>query len=534
MVTGQQHPWVLVGPWYRWSSPYDRMVGRLERPVFQKFESSDFVNEFLKDPQHSLKYVDPDDYVQRPARIDGAWTLSKTTVRKIYLETHKRFYLVVCEVHCDRPGFPNTSRDEVCEAGFVVRRRLAKIPKGATAEAQKVLQSIAVSRAQMAQMEELPPGMKLGATKGLRAKVVSKYSEAQAELMTVASEHGIALQLQGWIPDDFDGIGSWQDVEETPCKTSERIYPLYPLIPDPTIKDFSGGKRTLYFGVLPASSADVDTAGNPHFDDRSLYEVRCFVRRHDPNCPKKRERNDCKGELVWSRRTESYQLASQFDLSGTSNRPVNIFLPDLRALEAQARALQPGQGSPVRMIAPSDSNLEANVPDGDLGNMSKKTPGAAICCFSIPLITIVATFVFKLFLPVVMLLFGLWFLLKLKFCIPPSLELEAGVAVELDVALGGIEAGIDIDVAVDLQLFDDLKDAIEPFTQMKLGDLEDSDGNSLDKTDVVQIAANQSVDFSSSLPDGIEVDSGTASAPKRTLPSATSGLEYEDRVEVKV
>ena len=48
-----------------------------------------------------------------------------------------------------------------------------------------------------------------------------------------------------------------------------------------------------------------------------------------------------------------------------------------------------------------------------------------ICSFSIPLITIVATFVFKLFLPVVMFLFGLLFLLKLKFCIPLSVECRA-------------------------------------------------------------------------------------------------------------
>ncbi|MCP5117797.1 MAG: hypothetical protein GY953_43820, partial [bacterium] len=215
-MVANNHPWQLVGPWYRWSDPYNPMVGRLERPVFQKFESSDFINEFLKDPQRSLKYVDPDDFVQRPVKGADGWVMSKTTVRKIYLETHKRFYLVVCELHCDRPGFPNVSREEACEAGFVVRRRIANVPKAATSGAQSALQAIALSRTQLAQMEELPPGMKAGATKGLRAKVASQYSEAQTELMNVATEYGITIDLDGWFADDFDGIGSWKAVEETP------------------------------------------------------------------------------------------------------------------------------------------------------------------------------------------------------------------------------------------------------------------------------------------------------------------------------
>jgi len=59
----------------------------------------------------------------------------------------------------------------------------------------------------------------------------------------------------------------------------------------------------------------------------------------------------------------------------------------------------------------------------------------------------VATFVFKLFLPVVTLLFGLFFLLKLKFCIPPSIQLDAGVAAELNATL---QLGIDVDAKVEI------------------------------------------------------------------------------------
>ena len=40
-------------------------------------------------------------------------------------------------------------------------------------------------------------------------------------------------------------------------------------------------------------------------------------------------------------------------------------------------------------------------------------------------------FVFELFLPVVVLLFQLWFLLALKFCIPGEMSLAAGVTGEI-------------------------------------------------------------------------------------------------------
>jgi hypothetical protein len=375
--------------------------------------------------------------------------------------------------------------------------------------------------------------MKSGMTLGLRAQAEARYAAAQAELSQAAIEYGIGVDLQGWIASASQGVGSWQKVEETPTRIVENIFPLYPLIPDPRIKDFSGGKRTIYFGVLPVSSSDVDSFGNARFDDRTLYEVRCFVRRHDPKCPKRRERNHCHGEFVWSRRTESYQLASQFDLTGTSNRPVSIYLPDLPALEAATAGLQPGQGAPVRMIAPAGSNLEAS---GEVPDLTPKPPGAAICSFSIPLITIVASFVFRIFLPVVTLLFGLWFLLRLKFCIPPSLELGAGVAADLDVALGGIEAdlevGIDIEASVEARvdddLFEDLGNAVDPTTGKPYDEMLST------KSGVFLTAATQSLDFSASVPEGVSVDPGPASAAKRPLPGSASIIEYEERVEVKV
>jgi hypothetical protein len=517
MVNGA-HPWILTGPWYRWSDPCDPAVGRAARPVFQKFDGSDFVNGFLKDPQRSLKFLDPEDLT------------APGGVRKLYLDGHKRFYLVVCELHCDLPGFPNASRDDVCEAGFVVRRRIPRVPQEAAADVRKWLRDSGLHKARLAQLEALPHGMKAG-TLGQRARLAERQAALESELRLFTEEFGLRLVLEGWIPGPPEGVGSWQEVPETPQKITEQILPLYPLIPDPRLRNHSGGGRTIYFGVLPTGSADVDAAGNPRLDERHLYEARCFVRRHQFPCPKRPGRNDCKGELVWSKRTESYQLANPFDLTGTSNRPVNIFLPDIPALEAAAGKLKPGEGAPVRMIAPAGSNLEFSVDPASL-SVTKKPPGAAICSFSIPLITIVANFVFRLFLPVVTFLFGLWFLLRLKFCIPPSLDLGAGLAADLNVALGKIEAGVDVNVAIDAGLFGQLQGLTDPFSNTQFGDMRDPDNQPLDKGALAGLAAAQSTDFSADVPAGLPVDPAPAGAIAGRLPDATARRQYEARVEV--
>lgn len=512
MVNGND-PWVLAGPWYRWVQPNVPASGRVSRPVFQKYESANFVNDFLKDPQHSLKFLDPEDFAQevRPRmpplpQIGGKdQSLSKnvyvsTGVRKLFLDTHKRFYLVVCELHCDATGFPNVDRNQVCEAGFVVRRQVADVPKAAAKVASKIVEEMTLASAQMAQIDRLPPGKKAGPLATARTAASAKYLAATAELRTAATEFGIRLMLQGWIKSDFDRMRAWQEVEDTPQTVTEDILPLYPLIPDPRIKNHSSAGRTIYFGVVPTASADTDATGNARYDDHSWYEVRCFVRRHKPQCPKKRERNDCHGELIWSQRTESYRVASHFDLVGTSNRPVTIQLPDIPALEAQVATLLPGQGAPVKMISPPGSP-DFKVDTSTL-KATLKGPSAQICSFSIPLITIVATFVFKLFLPVVVFVLQLFFLLKLKFCIPPTVDLSAGVAAGLNATFGAdIKAGLDAKFTAEVE---------------------------------ADIAGGLATDFSSSVPPDIEVDPAPAGAVSAQLPSITANLVYEDRVEVKV
>jgi hypothetical protein len=195
------------------------------------------------------------------------------------------------------------------------------------------------------------------------------------------------------------------------------------------------------------------------------------------------------------------------DLQGTSNRPVNIVLPDLRSLQAQTARLKPGQGAPVRMISPPGSAIE---PSGQGGGQN--AGGPSICSFSIPLITI---------LPVVTLAFGLWFLLRLKFCILPAVSLDAGVAKELDLALGKIDAGIDINVAVTGQLKTDFNTFISNPTSLV---------SSLSREEAFRTFASQATDFSGSLPEGSGISTGKS---PHTLPEPGGTLEYEAFVEVK-
>jgi hypothetical protein len=151
--------------------------------------------------------------------------------------------------------------------------------------------------------------------------------------------------------------------------------------------------------------------------------VRVFARRHGHAHPRSGPCK-CPEDLFWSQPTEVYRLAPHFDLDGTSNRPVTIQLPDLDVLAAQAKpSLGVGLAKPSNYI---------NFSVDSSGKPSKLPPLGfpEICMFAIPLITIVATFLFSLFLPVVTLLFGLFFLLKLKFCIPPEVSVSAAITAE--------------------------------------------------------------------------------------------------------
>lgn len=542
-----EHPWVLTAPWYRWPRPGDGRFGRQTVPLFQKYASPSFVNDFLVEPQESLKFKD-EDFVHRVERRSPRPRFSLSSLvrvptgrRKLFLDTHSRFYLVVCELHCDAPGFPSVARDPVCEAGMVIRRRVAPAPREARKVLAEALEEVNGLEAKLDAARALVPTSRApsagsrpvaAVAEALRDRcgeeidrLVAEHAEAHARLVELAARHGVEVRLEGWVPGEHPGIGAWIEVAETPQTVTEAIVPLQPLIPDPRDADHSAAGRTIYFGVLPTGSSDVDESAAPRFDDRSLYEVRCFVRRHDPRCPKRSARNDCKGELVWSRPTEVYQLAAPMDLDGTSNRPVTVQLPDLPALEAQAAALPPGAGVGMRMVSPADSSMDFSADPSDPGAaVSGGTGGVSICFFSIPLITIVATFVLKLFLPIVVFAFGLWFLLKLKFCILPSIELDAGLALALEADPGAVS----IDGSLEASLEGSFKNAFGETMKNEMF-------AELDLDQLGQMALDLSTDFSESVPPdlaaGLDEPSPGSASIAAPLPSVSARLEYYDRVK---
>jgi len=549
-----KHQWKLVGPWYRWTRPGVPSAGRVSRPVFQKYDGPGFVAEFLKEPQHSLRFIQ-DDFVHEvrnlppmdPALYNGQpRRLSElgyfpTPTRKLFLDTHKRFYIVVCELHCDITGFPSVNRAQVCDAGFVIRRRVVRnLTKTAVVEAEPILRRLSGARLalrelagvggqprfgvmnrMLAPQEEAMLADAVAQSVGVTQKAaLEQFRVEQSRVVRWAFRNGISLQLQGW-RQISEGIGEWFSVTETPTEApTEQTMPLYPLIPDPRETKHSAKGRTIYFGVVPTGSADTDEFGTARFNDATQYEIRCFVRRfkHEPangGDPK------CCGEIVWSLPTEVYQLASQFDLAGTNNRPVSMQLPDLSALEAQAAALPPNQLAPFRMVSPPNSNLEVTA-DRD-GNIKDHGTSSQICSFSIPLITIVATFVFKLFLPVVTLLFGLFFMLKLKFCIPPSISLSAGLAADLNAALNvGLDVSVDASVNIGTPLGDDLDAQL----RIDLGDeMVDGMRNGVVPDNPDGYGPRAVAEMS---------DSVYESGLEQNAPSLTAKLEYEAHVEAEV
>ncbi len=490
---------MLVAPWWHWpTEPTGH--GRTSYPAFQKYETSDLANAFLADPQRRLAFLPQVDEVVQIEPGAHPWDLptrAPTGMRKLFLATHHRHYLVTCELHCDATGFPQVTRDQVCQAGFVVRRRSVRrwpprsSRRGGSCCAALPAPAAAWRRASASSPWPRSPRAagaplaQLRARHGAAAAVVAQQATA---VRAWASSTSAARALEGWVPQGMAGgtyvdlppcagapgsagsgagsggsgsgsaapvplagVGRWTGVDEEPEELTEAWFPLSPLVADPTDPTSDAAGATIFFGVVPTGSSDLDPSGTARFDDEHVYEIRCFVRRHKPACP--RTGPQCHCPLVWSEPTEAYQLATHFDLQGTANRPVTIQLPDLNALKGDALGLPLGSAAGVVMKSPQRLMPKAGFPPG--GSIG----GAEICSFSIPLITIVATFVFSLFLPIVVLVFQLWFLLALKFCIPPEVNFDAQLAAALATATPGdvgfeAQFGAEIDSGIDALMSD--------------------------------------------------------------------------------
>lgn len=556
---GMKRSLKIVAPWYHWERQWttDGMAPRDSRPVLQKFDRPDMVGGFTADPQHSLTFVDEDHVYDVSStlpsgasyleRLAGA-ILSKTDTRKLFLPTHHRFYLVVCQLCCDAPGLPDACRKRVAQAGFVVRRyglTQAQSGAGGDASAADVAEALSLVKQLGAAVRALRkvsssglPGLltrQARKASGTAAKIVTKFESTRAQKvkglagdmvdlkkrlaeLPAAAVEAVLPQgfVEGWVPSEHDGIGSWQVVDETSGDVVERTYPLYPLVPDPTAQDHSAEGATLYFGLVPTSSMDTDAWGTPQLDADRTYAIRCFVREKDDA--------GCLGPAVWSAPTEAFRLAPHMDPVGTANRSITIQMPDLNALAAHATTAGGPPGG-VRMVTPDASMLQFQV-SGDGLPTGGSAGGGQICFFYIPLITIIARFVLSLFLPVVVFVFQLWWMLLLKLCIMPSAsfqaDLEAAAALE-----GSFDASVSADVDIQVAVLSDMSGLKANSGGNLFGSsaLEGPDGNQ-----VAAMAAKQLDQISTAADREDASQAGTVPGSPGAPASLVDALVYETRI----
>ena len=573
VAAAEGHDWVVTAPWWRW--PRLGTPGRDVRalpPVIQMYDASDPVTGFVKDPQKALKYGAADEVqvLSAPTPLPPGGRLGSFSrralvsngTRKLFLPTHKRFYLVVCELHCDLAGLPGVARDKVCEAGIVIRRRKLQVGSEHAPQALEIMRAIGGATAKIAHIDrgtekrvlEKRHPARAGVTKsgagglatvkskihtaldataaGERARLGLPGLELRARGGQLALEPGATVVSERWIPSEFENVGSWQPVADGGDTVTETVYPLFPLVADPRNALHDGAGKSIWFAMVPTGSREVQANGEPRFDDETRYEVRCFVRRHRAGHAKTGRPNDCCGELFWSAPSEAFQLAAHFDPVGTGNHPITIQMPDIPTLAASAPS------TPVAMKFPAGSALGFQVSKDLEISEPRLNKLPQICYFSIPLITIVATFVLHIFLPIVVLIFQLWFMLALKFCILPSLKVQMHLDGQVDLQIQAqLDLAADLDVAIGSFSGAELDQALAASLNLSLA------GDAFATVDEANHEVDTGAGFSGSLGDTLQQTYATSvlqglnravtadrEAELETR-SIVAGLEFMERVE---
>jgi hypothetical protein len=396
------------------------------RPTVQMYDGTDFVDRLLADPGASLKFGEDDRWSYPVAVTPGIGDrgrsrfatsrLVHTDLRKLYQPSHSRFYAVVVEVFCDEPGLPRAGSHDDIEVFFVMRRQRLEI----AADAGEVRQ---LARGVLRQLAKQP----IGTTHHDVANVwwadvaaLAEFNENHAELLGTLNP---IIREEGW-GRRGDERPAWRNVSSTSAgdpellENEERI-PMWRLPPAENSCD-AASTRSLWFGLIPTYSSDhwTDTKGQiqTKLDDDAIYQLRCVVVGAPPP-----GHEQCPSSLTMSAPTVPFRLASAYDPDGTKNRTISVTGPDLRRLAARASKKQ-GPGGlrittpPGSSLSPIDSSKFRTPGAGSLG------PGGSICTFAFELFFIVALFLFLLFLPIIMIVFQLWWMLALRFCIPPSLS----------------------------------------------------------------------------------------------------------------
>lgn len=145
----------------------------------------------------------------------------------------------------------------------------------------------------------------------------------------------------------------------------------------------------------------------PRFDPDHVYAARCFarVRGADP----------CEADqIVWSARTEPYQIADAMDLLGLP--PTTMRLPDIPKMIADIPRIAKARATPmVAVTTPRGSGFAT----GKEPDETRRSFGVAwVCSFGIPVFTICAWVLFLIIFSILILIPGFAWMLLLKFCIP--------------------------------------------------------------------------------------------------------------------
>lgn len=433
----------LRAPWYlRERCQFDLRDPRALRPTVQKYSSPEFVDQVLADPRDSEQFLAEDRWSYpvpvHPTKARGrerfaTFKLHTTKMRKLFQPTHDRFYTVVVEVFCDEPGLPRAGRVEGLEVGFVMRRRQATLkgdPKTVSRLARRALIAASKEKYGIRPRSAFEDSLDVYNTDQAWAERVQTeagwtraFAEGNVELLAaVEPEH----KVQTWMVNSAGGV--WRDLGAAPpageAARHEEEFVMW-RVPSTAAGCEDAQSRSLWFGVIPTFSAEhwigpgADRPMLPKLDDHEIYELVCFVREQPPE-----DKPDCPPSIWWSKPTRPFRLAAPLDPDGTKNHTVTITAPDLRRLAARAgQKLGPGG---ARIVTPPRSGLPP-PPFSALSNPVKQNLGAggSICSFAFELFFIVALFLFLMFLPIIVFLFQLWWMLALRFCLPPSASFEA-------------------------------------------------------------------------------------------------------------
>jgi hypothetical protein len=442
-VSAVAHPFALRTPWYvrerEQLTPFDPEA---RRPAIQKYDTADFVDRIVADPRDSLVFDDDDRWsVPVPVGFPGpgkgrqllaSHRLVRTPMRKLYQPSHERFYALAVELFCDEPGLPRPGdAASGLEVGFVVRRERVRFLRPQPVVLRRLAGSLLRDLATQAG-DDVRRKATLSCDHDLDDLVWGEQAsgrEFTARQLALLHQLGPRWVVEGWVVTSA-GRGSWRAVgpgDQPALLDSAQEHPMW-LLPRRDEDCEAARTRSMWFGVVPTYSSDVDEIGLPKLDDRSIYRIRCFARL----VPAPGQQH-CPPRIWWSEPTPPFRLAAFFDPSGSKNHRVSVKLPDFRTLAA--RAAEPAGPGGMEIVQPPGSQLPIDpagtIPPMNLGGQ----PGgqeASNCVFAIELVTIVAMFVFSLFLPVVLFAFQLWWMLALRFCWPRDADAVQALTTFLD------------------------------------------------------------------------------------------------------